>query len=311
MNRNTTPITLLCALALLTCGCGSGEDRARDAADSGESASPSRIAVLAPAVAEMLKELDMLDRVVAVGDFVQWPAEIAGLPKIGAYDSPNLERLLSLEVDLLVTTRSEAGREANRRLGELGIVVLALETETYEGVLEAIEELGITVGREERARLITRDIRRRIESVRNHAAAAGPRRVLVVVGQRPLYAAGPGSHIDELIKVAGGENVFSDAMSAYQLVSMEAALERMPEVIVDVSDNRPGAMRGREAGLWGQWDFLPAVRENRVYWVDPVRLTIPGPRLPEMAELMAKLIHPELFGPATDEDLGPMRDHEE
>lgn len=268
-----------------------------------------RIAVMAPAGAEMLQGLDLLDRVVAVGDFVRWPPDVAALPKIGAYNTPNLELVLSLHVDLMVTVESRAGRQANDRLRKVGIEVLALDTETYEGVLASLEELGRVVGREEEAGALVTGIRERMEAVRTRAAGATARRVLFVVGSKPLYAAGPGSHIDEVIRAAGGENVFADAWSPYQLVSMEAAIERLPEVIIDASDNRPGAMRGRRPGFWGQWDFLPAVRENRVYWIDPLRITIPGPRLPEMAELMGKLIHPELFGAVSPEELGPMTDH--
>ena len=142
--------------------------------------------------------------------------------------------------------------------------------------------------------------------MRARAAAAPARRVLVVVGREPLYVAGPGSHLDELLRAAGGENVAADALSPYQLLSLEAALARRPEVIVDSSENRPGAMRGRALGDWGRWPFLPAVAERRVYFVDPVRLSIPGPRLGEMAELLARLIHPEVFGEASPAELGPL-----
>lgn len=299
------PILLLTVIALAI-GCQGGEGREERIAAGVAEEGPRRVAVLAPAVVEMMQALDLLDRVVAIGDFVEWPPEVTSLPRIGAYNTPNLELVLSLRVDMLVTAASEAGREAHKRLNDLGVDVLALETETYQEVLESMQTLGKAFGREEGAREVVSGIREKIEAVRSRSAAARRRRVLFVVGQRPLYAAGPGSHIDEVIKAAGGENVFADAMSPYQLVSMEAAIERLPEVIIDASDNRPGALRGREPGFWGQWRFLPAVRENRVYWIDPMRLTIPGPRLPEMAELVAKLIHPEIFGSVSVKELGPL-----
>src|SRR6185295_17402749 len=125
------------------------------------------------------------------------------------------------------------------------------------------------------------------------AAGVAPRRVLFVVGREPLFVAGPGSHIDEMITLVAGTNVFQDAGSPYERVSMEVALQRMPEVIIDTSDNRPGAERGRVPGTWARWGFLPAVRENRVWQIDPARLVIPGIRLPEMSALMGKLVHPE------------------
>jgi ABC-type Fe3+-hydroxamate transport system substrate-binding protein len=98
-----------------------------------------------------------------------------------------------------------------------------------------------------------------------------------------------------MIGIAGGENVAHDALSPYQQVSLETMLERMPDVIIDTSDNRAGAPRGRDTGAWGRWEFLPAVSEGRVYHVEPGLLVIPGVRLPEMSELMARLVHPEIF----------------
>jgi iron complex transport system substrate-binding protein len=270
-------------------------------------ARPMRIAAMAPAAAEMLAALGKLDMVVGVGDFVDWPPEIRTLPRLGAYDAPSAEQVLGLRVDLLVTSRSAAASPSVARLRALGIRVLELETGTYEGTLTSLVALGQIVGEEERARELERQTRLRMEAVERRVGTAARRRVLFVVGRDPLYVAGPGSHIDEMITVAGGINVAADAASTYQLVSVEAMLERLPEVIIDVSDNRPGAPRGRQSGSWSQWPFLPAVAANRVYLVDPGRLVIPGPRLPEMAELLARMIHPELQGGPAPEDLGPPR----
>ena len=294
---------LLAAAVTILPGCQPDAQLPETADSNRGKTGPSRIAVMAPAVAEILEALDAIDLIVATGDFVEWPPQIRTLPQIGAYDKPNLELVLSLKVDLIVTARSVAGQITHQRMRDLGVAVLELDTDTYAGVLESIEIVGELVGREGEARKLVSDIRERIEKVSERSSTTPRRSVLFVVGQRPLYVAGPGSHIDLLIKAAGGRNIFADAMSPYQLVSMEAALERMPEVIIDVSDNRPGAMRGVKSGFWGQWNFLPAVSYNRVYWIDPLRLAIPGPRMPEMAELLAKLIHPEIFGTVSNRDL--------
>jgi iron complex transport system substrate-binding protein len=140
------------------------------------------------------------------------------------------------------------------------------------------------------------------------ARAAAPlprRRVLLVVGRDPLFVAGPGSHLDELIALTGGTNVAHDALTPYAAISLESALARLPEVIIDTSDNRSGAPRGAVVAGWGEWQFLPAVREARVYWLDPQQLAIPGMRLPQMARLTARLIHPENFGPPGADDFEP------
>jgi iron complex transport system substrate-binding protein len=300
--RHPAAAALLPLLAVAACSRG-GEPASDAAWDT-----PHRIAVMAPAAAEILAGFGLADRVVAVGDFVDWPPEMAVRERIGAYDAPNLERLLSLRVDLLLTARSAAAAAAHERIRRAGIPVVELDTDTFDGALDAFVRAGTAVGRVEEGRAAAARVEARLEEVRRRTEDLPPRRVLYVAGSRPLYGAGPGSHIDRLIETAGGVNVLADAAGPYPLVSLETVLERLPEVIVDVSDNRPQARRGRFPGAWGEWNFLPAVAQNRVWWVHPDRLAVPGPRLGEMAELLARLIHPETFGPPGDGELGPLRE---
>jgi len=279
---------LLFALALVGCA-GPGSDEPPRAPGR-------RIVVMAPAAAEMLDALDALDLVVGVGDVVDSPPALAALPKVGAYDRPNVERVLSLQADLLLTTSSREADPEHARLEQLGVEVVALATDTYAGVLASIGEVGRVVGREERARSLAAGIRDELDAIRSATQGLDRPRVLFVVGRDPIYVAGPGSHIDEMIAIAGGRNVAADAGSPYPRLSLEVILDRMPEVILDTSDNSPGVPRGARAGTWGQWTFLPAVQTGRVYNVHPEKLVIPGIDLPETTRRMARLIHPETFG---------------
>jgi iron complex transport system substrate-binding protein len=113
-------------------------------------------------------------------------------------------------------------------------------------------------------------------------------------------------HFDELVRLAGGQNVAADLGAPYALGSEEALRARRPEVIVDSSDNRAGALRGCALGSWAAWSSVPAVVAGRVHHLDPIRLSIPGPRLGEMAELTGRLIHPELFGAPSADDYGAL-----
>jgi iron complex transport system substrate-binding protein len=284
---------------LLAVGCAHEAPRS----DRVETEGP-RIVVMAPAAAEVLEILGVTDRVVGRGDFVVWPPALQELPRVGAYHAPSVETVLSLGTTLLLTTSSQAGEGAHARLRELGIEVLALETSTYESMLASIVSIGREVGREEEARRVSQGIRQEMDEIRGRARDAPRRRVAFVVDRDPVYVAGPGSHVDEMIRAVGGENIAADAATDWQLLSMEIIFERAPEVIIDTSDNGDGALRGRVAGPWDRWPFLPAVEKSRVYWVDPIRLVIPGPRLPEMTRLVGRLVHPEIFGEPSPEDFG-------
>jgi ABC-type Fe3+-hydroxamate transport system substrate-binding protein len=269
--------------------------------------SVERLVVMAPAAAEMIDRLGLANRVVGVGNFVDWPPVFADLPRVGLHTSPNMEQVLALETDLFITARGVAAAGKGRRLEDLGVEVLALETGTYDGVFASLLRLGDRLGCPERARLLEQGMRDRVAAVASRAQAAPRKSVLVLVGHDPLYVAGPGSHIDRLIALAGGKNAAYDSHAPYQIMSMEVILARRPEIIVDISDNRPDAFRGRQPGRWADLQIIPAVAANNVYWVDPQRLSIPGPRLPEMAELMGKIIHPEIFGEPATSELGRLQ----
>ncbi|OGT80063.1 MAG: hypothetical protein A3H91_16805 [Gammaproteobacteria bacterium RIFCSPLOWO2_02_FULL_61_13] len=257
---------------------------------------PRRVAVMAPATAEILDVLGVLDRVVGIGQFGPWPASIAELPEVGGYDSPNVERLVILGTDVVFTVKSEAAAPAHRRLNKLRVRVVELDTSTYEGVFNSIKLLGDIFNRGKMAEKLAARMRVELQDVERRVYGVPRRRVLFVIGRDPEFVAGPGSHLDRLIEIAGGVNIGQDLTAPYQQMSKESILERQPEAIIDTSDNRANSLRGRQPGAWGVWDFLPAVKNNRVYWIDPSQLVIPGIRLPHMAQLMGKLIHPEIFG---------------
>ena len=106
---------------------------------AGRPAEPRRVVVMAPAAAEMLEALDLSGRVVGVGEFGPWPASLEDRPRAGGYASPNVERVLALGADTLVTSASDAAAAAHARLGALGVRVIALDTETDEGVFRSLE----------------------------------------------------------------------------------------------------------------------------------------------------------------------------
>jgi len=299
MNLRSLPAVVI--VGALLCSCAGQSAVVPDRTPGGE------IVVMAPAAAEMLEALDLLDRVVAIGEYGPWPDAIATLPQAGAYNAPNVELVLSLGARMVITTASEASLGPNAWLESLGVDVLSLDTSTFEGVFASLIRLGEALDRREEAVELERLLRRELAEIETRSAGLPRRKVLFVVGRDPIYVAGPGSHIDRMITLAGGENIVHDGLAPYQRVSVEAILERLPEVIVDSSDNGGGALRGRQLGGWGRWPFLPAVEQDSVYWIDPSRLVIPGLRLPEMTRLMGRLIHPEVFGEASDEEFEPRR----
>jgi iron complex transport system substrate-binding protein len=108
-----------------------------------------------------------------------------------------------------------------------------------------------------------------------------------------LYTVGPGSFLNDLITLAGGTNIAAGATSAYPTISTEEVIKADPDVIV-LDDAAFGTTVDSIAKRPG-WAALSAVKNGRVYPLDPNLMSRPGPRIAEAAQVLAQLIHPELF----------------
>lgn len=264
-------------------------------------AAPTRIVSTAPSITEILFALGLGDRVVGVTTYCRYPPEAAAKPKIGDYLRPNLELILAARPDLVILERTGV-RQADRWPG-LGAPVLEVDDGNLAGIFDAIARIGRAAGAPERAEALIAKIRAELEAVRRRVAGRPRPRTLVVLGRTPgrlegIVVAGRNSYLDELIAAAGGQNIFSDSVSAYAKVPLETILARNPEVIVDLgdmADPETFSPRRRQevVALWARRPELAAVRQGRVYAVASSAFLVPGPRVGEAARVLAELLHPE------------------
>jgi iron complex transport system substrate-binding protein len=255
---------------------------------------PARIVSLVPSITETLFAIGAGPQVIAVSSVDKDPPEVAGLPKVGALIDPDVERILSLRPDLVITYRSQQDLTTQLRRADVPTFPF-----THGGVAEALESMlavGARVGHEAEAQALVVGIRRRLDAVR--AASSGrPRpRVLLVFGREPgslrgLYASGGLGFLHDLVQVAGGDNVFADVRRESVQATTELVIARRPDLIVEVrADHLDDAAIARETRAWAPLASVPAVRNGGIAWVTGTDLVIPGPRLATAAERLAKAI---------------------
>jgi iron complex transport system substrate-binding protein len=126
---------------------------------------------------------------------------------------------------------------------------------------------------------------------------------MFIVGRTPgriedLIAAGASSYLDELIAIAGGENIFHDAVVPYSKVGLEEVLARDPDVIIDMGEmaQTVGITQQQKqavAALWKRYPKLKAVRTNRVFAVASDVFVVPGPRVTQAAREIAAMLQAE------------------
>ncbi len=257
---------------------------------------PRRIVSTAPNLTEMLFALGLGDRVVGVTDFCRYPPAALTREKIGGYLNPNMEKILSLKPDLVLVPRTKSPLQQKMR--GLGIPILEIPNETIADALNAITTIARSTGIPERGE----DLRRRLEQdlsiLRKSHEGRSPVRTLVVVAHSPdslkdLYAAGPGTFLDELLEIAGGTNILHRGQILYPKISKESLVRLDPEAILDMSYSGQEITTDTLRAVLLPWHTLPtiqAVRENRVHIVTDPSITIPGPRMAGSARFLADLL---------------------
>lgn len=260
---------------------------------------PRRIVSFIPAVTEMLFALGAGDRVVAVGSFDTYPPDVERLPRVGALLDPNLERILSLRPDLVTVYGSQTDLRAQLERAQVPLFVYSHAD--LSDVTKTIRDLGRRVGRPERARELTAEIERGLANVRQRVGGLARPRTLIVFGResqslRGIYASGGYGFIHDMVAAAGGDNVFADMNQQAVQATSELIIARKPDVILELRAEPLSAEReGRELAAWKQLSSVPAARNGRLHLVADRRTVVPGPRVAEGTELIARILHPDAF----------------
>jgi len=249
----------------------------------------------------MLFALGLSDRVVGVTTFCRYPEEAKHVTKIGTYIQPNFEAILGLQPDLVIIQENPI--RLAQKLESLRLRVLELNHMSIQDIYASIETIAEVAGVPERGQALNDSIRRQLDEIRRRASPLPKRRMMFIVARTPntvrgLTAAGSASYLNELIGVAGGENVFRDAIAPYPKVSLEEVLARNPEVIVDTGDMAQTggvaeAHKRSVVALWERYPSLAAVKQGGVFAVASDVFVVPGPRMVAAARELARMLHPE------------------
>ena len=257
--------------------------------------SPQRVVALAPNITEMVFAVGRQARLVGVTRFSDYPEAARKLPKVGSYVQLDLERIVALKPDLCLAIRDGNPQSVITRLEQIGIAVYAVDPRDLDSVMQTLLTLGEILDAAPRAQAIVAAMQERVATVTGRVArAAGRPRVFFQIGISPIVSVGSSTFIDELIRLAGGHNVAAGP-APYPRFSVEQVLALAPEVIVITSMDRMAVFQQVKAG-WEQWPHLPAVQRQAIYIAPSNLFDRPTPRLVDGLELLARQLHPQLFG---------------
>jgi len=253
---------------------------------------PTRIVSLAPSITEMVYFLGLEGKLVGVTRFSSFPKEAQKKPKVGIYTRINIEKVVSLDPELVIATVDGNRREDVEMLEEIGIPVYVINPRTVSQILETLKRLGEVCGVSERSERLARSLNEKVSRVERLVRNKGKPLVLLVVNMRPLMSVNSKTIHHNLIQLAGGRNMTGDQAHTYPKLNIEEVIKRQPDVIIVSSMKRGGGYETARKE-WYDYPTVPAVREGRVHLMDSDLIDRPAPRIVRGLEEMARLIHPE------------------
>lgn len=287
-------LTILVAMSMLACGKKDEAEKSLTVKDSTGSEvtinkEVERVVSVGPNITEIICKLGAQDKLVGRTDYCDYPTSVTDIPSIGSIYTPDMEKIISLQPDVVVASTHFSDENA-QKLKDLNIPVIVLYEE-YEvtGVYDMITILGDVLGKQEEAKQTVEEMKATIDDVTSKVSALTAPTVYYVVsfGEGGDYSAPENTFTGQLLGLAGGKNIVPASDSwAY---SLEALLEADPQIII-VPVGMKDTFMGTKA-----YETLSAVKNGTVYEIDNNLLDRQGNRNAEGVLALAKIFHPEAF----------------
>jgi len=225
-----------------------------------------RIVSLSPAMTEIIFSLGAERYLVGTTTYCDFPDSAKKIYKVGDFSNPSIERIISLKPGLVIVNLPEQSRIKNQ-LEKYGLKIFVTSPSKIEDIYKEISELGRILKTEKKADSLINYMKENIRPL-----SRTKKRVYIEICPRPLITIGGTSYLNELIEMAGGENIFSDINKDYPVVNQEEVIMRNPEFIIGLHpediENRIG------------WENVNAIKNHRVYRdLNQDWILRPGPRL--------------------------------
>ncbi|MBN2232835.1 MAG: cobalamin-binding protein [Deltaproteobacteria bacterium] len=255
---------------------------------------PRRIVALVPSVAEILFSLGLDERIAGVTDFATWPPAAKAKPRVGSFFNLNLEKIISLEPDLVIASREGRQEEIIASLREFCIPVYRVNPRSLADIYATLTGLGEITGTLERAQRVIIEMKHRAGDVTRRVAGQPMPRVFYQVGVDPIVTVNGTTFAADLIRLAGGQLVTAGNPVQYPRYPVERVIADNPQVII-ISSMSPTTNYDWLVGTWKRWTAIDAVRRERIFVIDADIVDRPSPRIVEGLRRIAKMLHPEAF----------------
>ncbi len=312
MNLKQTLFLLVLIGALLATGCTSHPDTApltRSVTDDlGRTVllplSVERVVTIAPNLTEIIFVAGAGHKLVGVTTADDYPPAVDTLPHFGALPL-DFEAIVALQPDLVLANGNINNPRDAETFEALDLPILFFSFQSLDEIFQRVRTIGELLGTASHAEVAADSLEAAVASLRQTTDRAEERPLtLFLIDDEMLFAFGSESYMHALIDLAGGRSATAEIEAVRPVLNEEFVLTRKPEVIFGAfgEDYDPARLLEHHP----TWDIVPAVRDGRIYGLNPDLLLRPTPRLLEGVRRMAQHLHPALF-PTTETPAAPAK----
>lgn len=248
---------------------------------------PKRIISLAPNITETIFELKADDILVGVTDYCDFPPEAKKKEKVGSLLDPNIEKITSLNPDLIFITTEGNSKYTYLSLKSSGFKVYVANPNDINGICKMINNMGIILGKKENgARIVEKinDTKKYYTVEKNNIKISS---CFFIISLNPLITINKFTYINELLELAGFTNIYSDEFIEYPNVNYEDVLIKNPDCIFFLCDTAKTELLNETYDIIKiRLSVVNACKNNRIYGIDENIFSRPGPRVMEGIKLL-------------------------
>lgn len=257
-----------------------------------------RVISMAPSNTEILFFVGAGEQVVGRDTVSDYPDAALAVTDIGGgFGELAMETIVAAEPDLVLASDITVPEQI-AALQDVGLAVYVVpDPATLDDMYANLRTVAQLTGHEAEVEPLIAGLQARVTAVTEETAAVADRPLVFYeldsTDPNAPWTAGPGTFVDTLIAMSGGDNVGAALEGAWAQISVEQLLVENPDIIV-LGDSAYGVTPESVATRAG-WEAMAAVQSGAIYPFDDNLVSRPGPRLVDGLEAMARLLHPELF----------------
>lgn len=249
---------------------------------------PKTVITLAPNLTEMIYELGVQDKLIGNTTYCNYPPEAKEIENVGDMLSINNEKLLTLKPDIIFITVEGNTKATFDKLKDLGLTIFISNPRDYKGIKKTFRDFGKIFNRVERANSVIQSWDGVVDSVQALSAQHPEYLTMFLVSFQPIMVAGKNTFINEFLEFCNLKNIVDDLEQNYPFLSREEVLKRNPEIILHTQHSYDNLSDVKS--LYDEWINIRAVRNNKIYYVDPDLYFRPGPRFTQALKNLSSII---------------------